>query len=167
MFSEGLQRIKARILSANTYLNEGYCKAHYVADKGVFVEKMRVFPMDTKGNYFYLRVADKINTSQQDIGINMSMPVTCVVCAKDADAEQLAYNIMQTLLNGCDSVSITSIQLLRDDVVRSELRGTLKDEELKKALANMGDWTIISVSFNLAISALPKKLTCITNPCKC
>ncbi len=54
------------------------------------------------------------------------------MCAKDADAEKLAHNIVQTLLNGCDSVAITSIQLLRDDVVRTELRGTLKDEELKK-----------------------------------
>lgn len=169
MYNDKLIQIKDYILETNLYFDRGFSDVYLDEKRGIVHNNNVVFPMDTLGNYFYLRLPSvvRFTTRPQDkisdclYGFSINAPVILVAVVKDADADKLMTNLLSTLAS--QSVSIQSAIFESASVVLQELART-KTEIQDAALARIGKHTIVSISFTLDSQFIPSN--CIVNPCK-
>lgn len=166
MYKAALSDIRDKILTANTYFAQGFSDVYSDNTKGIVNAEAIVFPSDTLGNYFYLRLPKSITFNNGLGDLTPTMSIILVAIVRDADADKLLTNLLQTLLNQCQSVGITAANVIREDVLRTELQGILDAKGIEAALARLNNFTLVSVSFTYATEIMKKPLTCIVNPCK-
>lgn len=167
------------ILEKNKYFSNGYHSAY--RDKGKILGKkgkdsVLLFPLDTKGNYFYLRIDGEISASENVNGRAMNCgpgrtmyedtaTVYLVAIAKNADPLALINNLRNTALTFTEmNVSPNSFQINREEVTKAEMAGSSK-EDIDKALANLKTETIVRLRMNVTLNYTAKN--CITDPCTC
>lgn len=166
------------IKTQNTYFDNGYYNAF--KDGGVIyaVENGNlriVFPLDTKGSYFYMRVNGDINHNASEanritdcgvgrLAFNYTQPMVLVAVVKKADEYKLHNNIFNTLMQFTTFDAIPqSSSLIAEDVVRTEMQGALAGD-IEAALQRLKDETIIRINFN--INGIYIADNCIVDPCK-
>lgn len=184
MIATQLPALVSRILALNPYFDAGYGDVFTDERLGYMFRNPKdgsptpVFPNDTLGDYFYLRMPQtwSFSNSPGDLiadGISyatLSGTVFLVAYVKNADADKLALNLITTLRQqGCAgqgaAISLLSASAQRDIVLLQELSG-LSEEAQEIALQRLGEGiTLVSVSFTYT-APLPFN-TCITDPCKC
>jgi hypothetical protein len=175
MLKAKLETLKEFILSNNTYFAAGYANAVQDDETGIVYERMPIFPNDTLGNYFYLRVQRgaqfsyegmyKMSDAVGSLGINAQ--IVLVACVKDADADKLAENLVMTMSRyHAEYIKLQQVIYQSELVVSQEL-ALLSRENIQAALQRIdGDYTMVSLQFSYAAPVIVQPLKCITNPCK-
>lgn len=171
MYNQELTDIKNAILQYNTYFDKGFTGVYQDERKGIVHNENVIFPMDTLGNYFYLRLPSvvRFTTRPQDkisdclYGMSVNAPIILVAVVKDADPDKLVKNLLYTLATM--NVSIQSAVFDSASVVLQEL-SRVSSSVQDAALARISNHTIVSIAFTLDSVFIPQKLNCITNPCK-
>lgn len=166
------------ILAENTYFDKGYYNAF--TDDGVIwgIEngnKRIIFPLDTKGNYFYMRKNGDVTHSPTeqgrltDCGVGRlafpyTQPMTLIGIVKDADEYKLHNNLFNTLMlfSTYDAIPQSS-SMVSEDVIRSEMEGAATGD-IEAALQRHKNETIVRINFNIINVYIADN--CIVNPCK-
>jgi hypothetical protein len=172
-----LKEIKDRVLQYQPYFSAGYEDVVQDQTLGIVTNgDEAIFPNDTLGDYFYLRIPDvnqfRINNqymiaSCTGNGYETSSNIFLVACVRNADPDILVSNIVNILrtYNGL---------ILRDwvhqsgVVVRRELAKMKDAESINAALARLDqNYTIVSVGFTLTYGmSTYTKPDCLPDPCK-
>jgi len=175
MIKPYLDEIGTLIAKYNNYFNTYFTNVEQSEQLGYIHNNNEVvFPNDTYGNYFYLRIPSKLsvvydanfnNGNWNSLGISTN--VTCVAFVKDADPQKLALNIMSTIGRACNyQKKFTTILIHNEDVVSTELANCSDDVIMKAVQCVADDITLISITFTLTIAQDLLQLNCLTNPCK-
>lgn len=179
MIASKLSEIAAEVKRLNPYFDEGYSNVFAMAegyvvrgDKGVAIP---VFPNDTLGDYFYLRMPRNWAFSYGDYiadaisGTTVSAQIVLVAYMQRADADKLSANLINTLrtigprLKG--TIQLVSATAIDEEVLAQELTD-LSDEQYNDARMRLGEnITLCSVTFNY--SQLFPYSNCSDNPCSC
>jgi hypothetical protein len=175
MIQPYLDQIAATVQQYNTYFDRYFSNVEQSEQLGYIHNGNEVvFPNDTYGNYFYLRIPSKLsvvydanfnNGNWNSLGI--SSLVTLVAMVKDADPQKLALNIMSTIGRACNfQKKFTTILIHNEDVISTELANCTEDVILKAIQCVSDDITLISITFTLTIAQDLLQLNCLLNPCK-
>ena len=150
------------ILDNNSYYNGGF-----TADR---TEVKKIFPNDTLGNYFYIKIPDSINVRNSNhyavndcstaAGVEMQSKLVAVI--RGGNAYIATENIVATLQ--ALQLRVTGLALNKEVVIDAEISDS---EERKHAKARADGFTIISVNFVINYIFKPKDLKCLTSPCTC
>lgn len=172
MIQSSLTALKDYILAQNTYLNKGFDNVYMDEKTGTVANADgEVFPNDTLGNYFYLRLP---NQSRFDYTVasrisdcantpNIVSEITLVACILKGSEDKLMSNILNTLSKYNADVRFTTAMYRKEDVVSREL-ARLSKENILAALSRVKG-TVISVSFTMSTNFQLSK--CIVDPCNC
>jgi len=177
MIQETLTSLKDFILQYNTYFRQGFDNVYLDETTGIVEAGKPVFPNDTLGNYFYLRLPSVSTFDYNPVAAIsdcsntplLVSDVTLVACVLDSDHDRLMANLMNTISSFNANARFTQCRFRSEDVVLAEL-ARMPAEKRTAALARIGKHTIISVTFSLAVNfqlRSVKKADCILDPCKC
>jgi hypothetical protein len=176
MIQSTLTGLKDYILSTNTYFGKGFDDVYMDETTGIVANGGAIFPNDTLGDYFYLRLPNQSRFDYAAINRvtdcsntpGVVSDITLVACVRKASADRLMTNLLNTISSYNDDVRFVTCQYRSEDVVLREL-GRLKKENIEAALQRLGNHTIVSVNFSLSVSFQLRKVSsgCILDPCKC
>lgn len=177
MLKTKLTAIKNYILEHNTYFAHGYDNAWLdEVNGGVSLGEKVLFPNDTLGSYFYLRLPNQVRfdyvvSSRIDDCSNtpnVTGDVVLVASVKKGNADTVITNLLNTISSYNGLVQFGSAVFQSEVVVQQELRG-LSKESIRAALARIGNNTIVSLTFRLSSEFRLRKVTanCIIDPCSC
>jgi hypothetical protein len=175
MIQPYLDQIAATVQQYNPYFDRYFSNVEQSEQLGYIHNGNEVvFPNDTYGNYFYLRIPSKLSIIYDPIMNNgnwnllgVSTNVTCVAMVKDADPQKLALNIMSTIGRACNfQKKFTTILIHNEDVISTELANCTEDVIMKAIQCLSDDITLISITFTLTIAQDLLQLNCLPNPCK-
>lgn len=172
MLKSIIHRLKDYIKTTNPYFGAGYADVYMDQTQGIVNENGPVFPNDTDGNYFYLRLPDNIGFVQggeyivQDCaqGLGASAQIVLVAIVKDADEDLLLTNLVNTVQTFVANISFTGATYKKEVVTRSELswmNGPDRDAALQRI---PDDMAIVSLSFTITAPVVMNN--CVVNPCK-
>lgn len=179
MLKDKLTILKDFILSNNTYFDTGYAFAEMnyagiIEAEDHIGNRMAIFPNDTLGDYFYMRLPDKVIMNKEAFyqvgecskGMGMVTNIILVACMRNVDSDQLLANLLTTLVNFANpKTSITSFIMHSESVLTQELAKIPKDD-LQAALQRMDtSYNLVSVNFNFTVPFVFNNLDCIVNPC--
>jgi hypothetical protein len=170
-------KIKERLLQYQPYFSAGYINAYIEPITGIIhVGEEVLFPNDSLGDYFYLRVPDsgrfivnntlKISDCSGD-GYQITMPVYLVACVRNADPDKLISNIIN-VIRTIEGVRLADFIVNSESVVVREMSKVKDRNSLMTSLKNLCDsYTIVSVGFaiNSTLDTYTKP-DCLPNPCK-
>lgn len=172
MIQSSLTALKDYILTKNTYFHKGFDNVYMDEKTGIIAgDGSEVFPNDTIGNYFYLRlpnqsrfdytqaarISDCTNTP------NIVSEITLVACIIKGSEDKLMSNILNTLSKYNADVRFITCMYRKEDVVSREL-ARLSKENILAALSRVKG-TVVSVSFTMSTNFQLSK--CIVDPCIC
>lgn len=176
MIQPTLTAIKDYILQYNTYFGKGFDDVWMDETTGIVAGDKPIFPNDTLGDYFYLRLPNQSRFDYNRVNVvsdcantpSIVSELTLVACVRKASYDRLVTNLLNTLSSYNADVRFTSVIYRSEDVVLKEL-ARMKKENIEAALKRLGNHTIVSISFALSVSFTLKKVTagCILNPCVC
>lgn len=177
MLQQQLTKLKDWILRYNAYFDNAYPHVHLHDKIGVVASNdLRVFPADNLGNYFYFRLPNKVtfdynqnlSISDSSNAIGLKANIVLVACVRNADADQLSYNLAATIGRYQDlNIRIIDNVYDKDDVVIQELSKMDSKENLQAALRGLSDnMTIVSLTFTVSMPYIFQQLNCLTHPCK-
>lgn len=172
MLKSTVDSIKDYIIQYNPYFKKGYSDVYLDEKTGIIHNSKPIFPADNLGDYFYLRLPNKVQfdyarefqISDCISGAGIRASVILVAVVKDADPDKLIQNLVNTLQT-YQNVNVNSAIYLTEDVIIQELAKT-SEETIMAALQRMKS-TIVSLTFTILTPYQFKKLSCIENPCKC
>lgn len=177
MFQSRLNSIKDFILEHNTYFNTGYADVWIDSNTGVVSNNTKtVFPSDNLGNYFYLRLPNKVGfiynkdfkVSDCTDGIATKTDVVLVAVIKNNNPDALLDNLIATIRNYRETkLQIKSAIYQPAYVITEELKETSKETQsaaLKRL--NLSN-AYVSITFEMAEIVISNKLNCIEPPCEC
>lgn len=180
MIKSHLIALKDFILSKNTYFDKAFDFAEQ-NHNGIICaydesgNAIEIFPMDTFGNYFYLRLANKVGfdesafyqVSECKKGAGLVANIFLVACMRKADNDKLVNNLVNTLVNyQPDKIKLISVEYHSEAVTAQEL-AKIPKEDLQAALQKLDmNYTIVCINFAFSMSVpYYKNLTCIEPPC--
>lgn len=157
------------ILEANPYFDNGFDDVYQDETTGIVHNSQPIFPNDTLGNYFYLRLPNNIrfdssNIYQLEECANTPAKVydaILVACVADSNPNTLLNNLLSTLAKFGD-IGFGSASVQSEVVIRQELQKMSK-ESIDKALQNKPDISIVSIQFTYTETM--QLNNCIVNPC--
>lgn len=180
MTSADFISLKDFFLSENTYFSQGFANAFKDATTNKVFARVKselqpIFPMDSYGNYFYLRSEGDIkydpkfqervaDCGPQKLSFLDSLTIQLVAIVKGADEYKLLQNLRNTAMSytGFNAIPVAA-SYNREAIVSSEMKG-LPKEDINKALQNLTDQTIVRVTLQVAKMFIPGN--CIVDPCK-
>lgn len=175
MIKTYLEQLKEHILEYNTYFDNGY--ADVIQDyRGIIRNKQPIFPQDTLGNYFYLRLPSDVqfdNSAQYNIsdcsnGFGISAVIVLVAIVNGANADILFDNMLSTVSRWKGLNLRFTRGLFQSDLVVAQELSKISKEDLQTALQRLReDQTMISLQFTATAAFNAQKLNCITDPCIC
>ena len=174
MIQEQLNTLQAFILQYNKYFTESFSDVSLSPYTGYIMSgETPVFPNDTLGNYFYLRVPnltqfsyDKQDMQQEGINpIGLKMPIVLVACVRSAKPDILLENLITTVSQYLpDNIKFVSCTSQKEIVIMQEM-AKMPVEEIKDAIKKVDmDYAIASVSFIISSPYKIKHLSCIKSP---
>lgn len=156
-----LNTIKAAVMEAHTLFANGYSYARIDENKGLVVTGKKNFEyvgiQDTKGDFFYIRVADKFNSTDTkpsaDCNKAAVQAISCSLVAVVKAVNELALldSLTNTLMKQVNTewgVKIRSEYLNPVTILEMEFKG-LKDEIIAKAKARLKDMNIVRIDFDI------------------
>lgn len=177
MFQDRLDDITNFIMEHNQYFGYGFSSVHldektgYVAD-----DKTVVFPNDTLGDYFYLRLPKNVsfaygqeyNMGSCADGIASRTEVILVAIVKNASPDVLLSNMVDTMRQYREArITLKSAIYQKEYALLQELKN-IKEENQLAALQRMPVGSaFVSFTFEIIETILPTKLNCLPNPCVC
>lgn len=171
MLQDKINELKEHILQYNGYFSNAYSDVYVDQQTGIVHNKDgAIFPNDTLGDYFYLRLANAsqlqytaLSTATQ--GLSVSAPVVLVACLKSGSADTLLANLINTLRHfSPENIRFTSFLYNSSDVVLQELSRITEKADIEAALQRIQN-VIVSVSFTYSYNMSFQKLNCIQDPC--
>jgi hypothetical protein len=170
MLKGTLKNIADTIQEYNPYFDRYFYNA--TADEfGVSDGENRIFPADTYGDYFYLRLPDNVglgnsNTAKINdctVAVSVSTRIVLVACVRKADEDKLIINLVSTLATL--PVRMTGAIYNKEQVVMQEL-SKVPEKNVDKALSTLkADYTIVCIKFDYVYDFAPYRLNCLPNPC--
>lgn len=176
MLRTKITALKDFILLKNTYLNTGFDNVYQDTINGLILEDGKaVFPSDTYGDYFYLRMPDEMKfvydarrfkTDDCGFEFGISAKVYLVAFMRGADTDALFNNLVNTLQQYTDAyLSFSGGVFKKELVIQQELKKYGK-EDIAKALQNIDRKdALISINFDISTNFTKKTLSCLENPC--
>lgn len=180
MTSADFIALKDHFLSENEYFSQGLANAFKDATNNQVYARVKgelqpVFPMDSYGNYFYLRSEGDIkydpkfqervsDCGPQRLSFQDTLIIQLVAIVKGADEYKLLQNLRNTAMSytGFNAIPVGA-SYNRESIVASEMKG-LPKEDTNKALANLTDQTIVRVTLQVSKMFVPGN--CTVDPCK-
>lgn len=167
------------ILSQNKYFTSGYANAFNDSETGLVIVRdggdlIPIFPEDSAGNYFYIRVEPSMIFSPiaglSDCGgittYNDRINAYIVAIVDDADD----YKLINALRDTCSKyksmyVQATGANWLRESVVNLEITASeRKDDIISSFLQRLENQSIVRLAVTITKEYIPN--FCITDPCK-
>jgi hypothetical protein len=172
MIQSTLTGLKDYIAQKNTYFTTSYDDVYMDETTGIVANSLPVFPNDKLGNYFYLRLPNQSRFDYNPVNRitdcsntpAVVSEITLVACARNASADRLMTNLLNTISSYNADVRFTTCTYRSEDVVLREL-SRMKKENIDAALQRLGNHTIVSVNFSLSVNFTLTK--CILDPCRC
>ena len=174
MIDTHLAQIAAFIKEHNPYFDTVFPSVERSDVLGIVHDGNQIiFPMDTFGDYCYIRIPSKFNVTYSDAtnnagrSVGVSVPLVVVAIMSDADPYHLMLNLMSTIGRMCDyEKKFTSFTIHSEDVIVQEL-SECEQPVIDKALQNFAQgMAAVSISFVLTYTQPFTQLNCITKPCK-
>lgn len=172
MLNEKLIELRDYVLESNPYFQEGIIGV-YKDDRGIADEKGYVFPSDSRGDYFYLRlpvdipivVDNRFAVSDCKTPLGAVAPIVLVAIVRNADPDKLLQNLLNTIMAfPAEGKGVSSVSPHKESVVASEMSG-LNADVIRKALQTIPDeFTIVSITFTLSVGI--KYSNCFVDICK-
>lgn len=173
MLQDKLNSIRDSILRYNTYFKEGYSSV-YVDDKAIrsIDKQIAVFPNDTLGDYFYIRLADAAAfrftpraLAECINGYDLNANLVLVAVVRNAHSGDLIHNLVSTF-SQIGGTNVTSAIWIKEDVVKEEMK-SMDKKEINAALSRLKPHdTIVSIKFGYNGTIGIIDLNCIPNPCR-
>lgn len=173
MLKSNIERLRKYILTTNPYFSEGLANVYLDPENGIANENGVVFPDDTRGNYFYLRLPDNVtfaNGFEFSIteclpGLGINAQIVLVAIVNNADEDKLLQNLVNTIQSfGNYNKTFQTAIYKKEVVVRQEL-SWMTPENLSAVLQRLPDSAIVSVTFTLINEFIFND--CIIDPCSC
>lgn len=173
MLKSTVERLRKYILSTNSYFAEGIGNVYLDSENGIANEKGIVFPDDTRGNYFYLRLPDNVtfaNGSEFGVteclpGLGLNAQIILVAVVKDADEDKLLQNLVNTVQSFETYNKTFQTAIYKKEVVVRQELSWMTAENLSAVLQRVPESSIVSLTFTLIDSFVYND--CILNPCSC
>lgn len=174
MFQDKLDDMAAFIMEHNTYFDEAYSHVWMDEKRGFIADDKIVFPNDTLGSYFYLRLVKDVQFEYNNIyrfsqcvdGIGAKTPVILVAVVKGGDSTKVLRNMVNTLRNYKD-VRIRSGIYQSEYVILQELSRVSEETQLVALQRLPKGSAIVSLTLDITQRVDDYKLNCIVDPCKC
>ncbi len=177
MLKQKLADLKDFILLHNPYFDKGFSDVIQDDENGIINNNFEpVFPNDIFGNYFYLRIPQKMqfdynnayNMGDNWLGVGVLSRIILVAYAKNSSPDLLIENLITTIGRYQEiNHRLLSATYQADTVIIQEMSGVKDKGNVKKALQNFDiNTALISIEFNVDIPFVFQQLKCITNPCK-
>lgn len=177
MIQGDLKHLRDFVIRYNPLFQRGYETAYQDEQTGIIhSDRMEIFPNDTLGNYFYFRLPKNYGFVEGSFfanddcarGLGMATPIIMVACVRNADADKLLFNLINTIsLFDTASVKINSAIGNSIAVIQQEL-SKIKKENLDAAKQRLDmDYTIVSITFTYTKSFEFTELHCLQNPLVC
>ena len=165
MIQDKLTALKDYILQYNTYFGKGFDDVWMDENTGIVENGKPIFPNDTLGDYFYLRLSNQSRFDYNRAAAisdcantpNVVSEITLVACVRKANYNTLMTNLLNTVSSYNADVRFTSAIYRSEDVVLKEL-ARMKKENIEAALQRVGNHTIVSISFALAVPFTLRKV---------
>lgn len=159
------------IIDENPYFQNGFDDVYLDETTGMVHNGEPIFPSDTLGNYFYLRLPNTIRFDSSDvykISECENTPATIydlilVACHKDADPNELLNNLITTLGKFDGSIVFTNASINSEAVILQELSSMSAENKEAALQRKPSNLTIVSISFTY--TEVPAPNNCITEPC--
>lgn len=176
MITNKLIGIRDRILQYCPFFSAGYSDVYQDDELGIIADGNEiVFPNDTLGDYFYLRIPDT-NTFRQNnsyrisdklMGYESVSNIYLVAVVANADPDILISNIVN-LIRDQEGVILRDWVGQSGVILRRELSKLDGNENIQAALQRLDSTqTIVSVGFSITVPVNPYvKPDCLPNPCK-
>lgn len=160
MLKNTIEHIKDKLIEETSFFTNGFSDVIQNPELGLVLKgDVPIFPSDTLGNYFYLRLPNNLTFTQGTgfaiadtiTGIAVNAEIVLVACVKDADADVLIMDILNVLRATCNDPNITFVSATYNsaEVVRRELE-FMTTEMRNTALQNIpDDLTIVSITFTI------------------
>lgn len=168
-----LTGLKETILQYNPYFNKGFDNV-YGSAEGIYQSNTEqlVFPNDTLGDYFYIRIPQPISaTNIQQTKITdchsqyaVNTPVVLVAIVRKADRMKLINNLLNTIAAAGGTIRNFTSQ--PETVIINELNGMGADI-IERTIANTDKTTAyIAISFDYYVDLPVIDINCLPNPCE-
>lgn len=178
MLKEKLYNLKEHILKYNPYFNNAFDYTVQDENTGIIHDSIPVFPADNLGDYFYLRITNNVRFDNQSIyntattisGVGLVPTIILVACVRDADADKLLNNLVNTLrAESCGArIGLVSMLFNGRDVILQELARMKEKENIEAALQRLpSGMTLVSITFTYSFNYTFQKLKCFDPPCNC
>lgn len=176
MLKGKLDGLKEHILQYNPYFNNAFADVIQDDTTGIVHNGKPIFPNDTLGDYFYLRLPSNVqfeyapiyNISTSINGVGLRSNIVLVACMRNADPDKLLSNLVNTIQSyQTEYVRFTGAIYESDGVLLQELSKIKDKENIEAALQRLGnDYTLVSIIFQYTFPFTFQKPICITEPCK-
>lgn len=176
MILSELKSLRDFIIENNSYFNKGFYNAFQDNQTGkIYSGDKVIFPDDTLGNYFYLRLPKNYSFSENTYfatdechrAIGLNAQVVLVACMCNADTDILLFNLVNTIGSFNEVIKIVSATGDSTNVIATEL-AKISKENIDAALQRLDkDYTIVSVNFTYTKGFDFVDLNCLTNPTIC
>lgn len=174
MIKASIQALEKFILANNKYFTTSFSDVSQSPYNGFIMSgEDPVFPNDTLGNYFYLRVPNylQFDDSMQflhaegDVRVGLKMPMVLVACVREADDVALLENLITTLRQYMpDYIKFVNCTFQKEIVITQEL-ARIPKEDIQEAIKKVDmDYAIVSITFLFTFPYLFQELNCIQTP---
>ncbi len=173
MLKSTVERLRKYILSTNTYFSEGIGNVYLDTENGIANEKGIVFPDDTRGNYFYLRLPDNVTfVNGIEFGVTECLPglglnaqIVLVAVVANADEDKLLQNLVNTVQSFPNYNKTLQTAIYKKEVVVRQELSWMTGDNLSAVLQRVPDSAIVSLTFTLVNEFVFNE--CLINPCSC
>jgi len=177
MLKQKLADLRDFIILKNPYFDKGFTDVVQDDETGVINDNNEpVFPNDIYGNYFYLRIPQKMqfvydnvnNMGDNYLGIGVSSKIFLIAYMRSASPDTLIENLITTLGRYQEiTTKLINATYQADTIILQEMSGVKEKGNVQKAIQNFSlDNALISIEFNASIQYTFQQLKCISNPCK-
>jgi len=177
MLKQKLADLRDNILLYNPYFNKGFTDVIMDDETGIINDgRERIFPNDIFGNYFYLRMPQKMqfdytnpnNMGDNWLGVGIANRIILIALVKNASPDKLMENLITTIGRYQEiNTKMLTATYQADTIIIQELSGVKDRSVIEKALQNFDiNDALVSIEFTVSISFPFQQLKCLQNPCK-
>ncbi len=175
MLRQKLIDLKDWILLYNPYYNKGFANVFQDDQTGIINDgSQTIFPSDTFGNYFYLRLENEVkfryttdsNISDSQLSLRVDTPVILVALCKDGKPDTMIENLLTTIGRYQQVNMVFASATYQSDFIILRELSKIKKENIQHALQSLDmNSTLISIKFSISFPFVFQQLKCLQPPC--